>query len=96
VISGFAIEISSLPTDLSEKWGAFGVIVEKEIYTIKKAVQHALYSLKEKRLNQIITEKQELLKTAAPEENDIILKELVRLVQLKKEVNRLLGRIVIR
>jgi DNA primase len=95
-ISTFAIEISSQTSDLSEKWSAFGVIVEKEIFSIKKAAQHAIYSLKEKRLNQIINEKQELLKTVAVEEHEIILKELVRLSQLKKEVNRLLGRIVIK
>lgn len=95
VISSFAIGISSNNEELSEKWKTFGVTVEKEVYSLKKAVQHAIYSLKEKRLNQIIVEKEELLK-AEPEDSEEILKELVRLIRLKKDVNRLLGRIVIR
>ncbi len=95
-ISTFAIDISSKEGELSVNWLTHGVIVPKEVYTIKKSAQHSLHSLKEKRLNQIIHEKQELLKTASHEDAEVILKEIVRLANLKKDVNKLLGRIVIK
>jgi DNA primase len=94
-ISTFAINLSQTH-DLSDKWSTFGVIVEKEIYHLKKAVQHTIYSIKEKRLHQIIAEKQELLKTYPVEEAEPILRDIVKLTQLKKDVNKLLGRIVVK
>lgn len=95
-ISTFSIELSSSTSELSHKWSTFGVIVEKEIYNLKKSAQHTLYSLKEKRLSHIISEKQELLKTQDAEENETILREILRLTKLKINVNKLLGRIVIK
>lgn len=95
-ISTFAIELASAHTDLSHKWETFGVIVEKEIYNLKRSVTHTLYSLKEKRLSLILNEKQELLKTALPEEHEEILKDILRLTKVKMNVNKLLGRIVVK
>jgi DNA primase len=95
-ISGFAIDLASAHSDLSDKWETFGVIVEKEIYNLKKSVTHTLYSLKEKRLSQILKEKQDLLKTAPEEEHESILKEILHLSQVKINVNKLLGRIVVK
>jgi DNA primase len=95
-ISTFAINMASASSDLSEKWGAFGVIVEKEIYNLKRSVTHTLYSLKEKRLGQMLTERQELLKTTPTEEHEDILREILRLSQVKISVNKLLGRIVVK
>ncbi len=95
-ISTFTVELSSLNHDLSDKWSHFGVFIEKEIFTLKKSAQHTLFSLKEKRLSSIISEKQELLKTTAGEENETMLREISRLTQLKMNVNRLLGRIIVK
>jgi DNA primase len=95
-VSTFAIELFSQTPELSEKWNSFGVIVEKEIYNLKRSVQHTLFSIKEKRLNQIIAEKQELLKTSAAEDAETILKEIVQLTRMKINVNKLLGRIVVK
>jgi DNA primase len=95
-ISTFAVELASASQDLSEKWNTFGVMVDKEIYNLKKAVQHTLYSLKEKRLSKIIYEMQEELKTASQDKQEEILKDILRLTQIKVEVNKLLGRIVVK
>jgi hypothetical protein len=95
-ISTFAIDLASASSDLSHKWLTFGVIVEKEIYNLKKSVTHTLYSLKEKRLSQMLSEKQEMLKTSPQEEHEEILREVLRLTQVKINVNKLLGRIVVK
>jgi DNA primase len=95
-VSTFAVELFSQTPELSEKWNTFGVIVEKEIHNLKRSVQHTIYSIKEKRLNQIIAEKQELLKTSPSEESENILKEIVHLTKMKINVNKLLGRIVVK
>jgi DNA primase len=95
-VSTFAVELFSQTPELSDKWNAFGVIVEKEIYNLKKSVTHTLFSIKEKRLNQIIAEKQELLKTSASEESETLLKDIVQLTRMKINVNKLLGRIVVK
>ncbi len=95
-ISTFAIEMASATSELSEKWASFGVLVENEIYTLKKSATHTIYSLKEKRLSQMLQEKQELLKTAPEEEHEDILRDILRLTKVKTHVNKLLGRIVVK
>jgi len=95
-ISTFAIDLASASHELSDKWFSFGVIVEKEIYNLKRSVQHTIYSLKEKRLSHMIHEKQEELKKAPAEEHEDILKDILRLTKIKMQVNKLLGRIVVK
>jgi DNA primase len=95
-ISTFAIEMASATSELSDKWQSFGVLVEKEIYNLKRSVTHTLYSLKEKRLGQMLKEKQDLLKTAPEEEHEAILREILHLSKVKINVNKLLGRIVVK
>ncbi|MBL7894937.1 MAG: DNA primase [Bacteroidia bacterium] len=95
-ISTFAIDLASATEELSEKWNAFGVLVEREIYHLKKATQHTIYSLKEKRLSKMIHDMQEELKTAPGETHEEILKDILRLTQIKMQVNKLLGRIVVK
>lgn len=95
-ISTFAIDMASATSELSHKWESFGVLVENEIYTLKKAVTHTLYSLKEKRLGLMLHEKQELLKTTPEEEHEDILRDILRLTKVKTHVNKLLGRIVVK
>ncbi len=95
-ISTFAIDMASATSELSHKWLSFGVIVEKEIHNLKKAVTHTIYSLKEKRLGQMLKEKQDLLKTAPEEEHEAILRDILHLNKVKLNVNKLLGRIVVK
>jgi DNA primase len=96
VISSFVINHVLKNYELSSKWEHFGVYVSPEIANIKKAAQHLLFSLKEKKLNYYISQKQELLKTASDEEINHILKDILHLTSLKSRVNKLLGRIVVK
>jgi DNA primase len=95
-ISTFAIDMASSTSELSDKWASFGVLVEKEIYNLKRSVTHTLYSLKEKRLGQMLKEKQDSLKTTPEEEHEAILREILYLSKKKINVNKLLGRIVVK
>jgi DNA primase len=96
LISSFVVNHVINNYELSIKWGHFGVEVPQEITNIKKGTQHLLFSLKEKKLNAYIHEKQELLKTATEEETEGIMKEIMHLSILKSRVNKLLGRIVVK
>lgn len=96
LISSFVINSVISPHELSKKWQDLGVHVTKEITNIQKATQHLLYSLKEKKLNSYIHDKQEILKTANFEEVEIIMNEILHLITLKSRVNKLLGRIVVK
>lgn len=96
LISGFVINHILNNYELSTKWKNFGVHVTEEITNVKKGTQHLLFSLKEKKLNSYIHEKQELLKTSAIEDTEAIIKEILHLTTLKSRVNKLLGRIVVK
>ncbi len=96
IISSFVVNHVISNYELSKKWDHFGVYVSQEISNIKKGTQHLLFSLKEKKLNAYIHEKQELLKGATEEETEGIMKEIMHLSVLKSRVNKLLGRIVVK
>ncbi len=96
IISGFVINNILSSYELSEKWKRFGVEVISEVSIIKKATQHLLYSLMEKKLRAYITEKQEQLKANEEIKEQELLKDITHLVTLKSRVNKLLGRIVVR
>lgn len=96
-ISRVAVEISSNDETLSSKWNHFGVYIVPELYQLKKAVQHAIFSLKEIRVDSLIQEQRELQKQLLSEEEQMeVLKKLRIYNQLKVRVNRLLGRTVTR
>lgn len=96
LVSGFVINNIISGYELSNKWSSFGVYVTSEITNIKKGTQHVLFSLKEKKLNKFISEKQEVLKGADEEMSHELLKEIIHLTSLKGRVNRLLGRVVVK
>ena len=96
LIASFVINHVIVNHELSSKWGNFGVHVSEELANIKKGSQHLLFSLKEKKLNGFIREKQELLRTASEEDIQLIMKEILHLTTLKSRVNKLLGRIVVK
>jgi DNA primase len=95
-ISQVAIDFASFAESVSPQWEKFGVSVPKEIHAIKKGIEHQLFSLKEKRLNQIIKDARELTKTADPFENENVYRFLISLENQKKRVNKILGRTIIR
>ena len=82
---------------ISDNWSRFGIYVEDEKFMLKKMVQHALFSLKDKRLMDFIFQKQEALKSITGEEDlEYALLELKHLQVMKARVNKLLGRTIIR
>ena len=94
-ISQVSINILSGDYKLSDNWSKFGIYVEDEKYILKKSLQHALFSLKEKRLMEFIKNKQEELKKADDTNLQLILIELKHLQAVKSRVNKLLGRTII-
>lgn len=96
IISGFVINNILSPYELSQQWKRFGVEVINEVSVIKKATQHLLYSLMEKKLRAYITNKQDQLKANEEVKEQELLKDITHLVMLKSRVNKLLGRIVVR
>ncbi len=95
-IAQVAIDIASFSEAVSDKWEKFGVNVPQEIHFIKKGIEHQLFSLKEKRLSQILKDAKELLKVADPFENANAFEFVIMLEHQKKRVNKLLGRTVIK
>ena len=96
IISSFVINNIINNYELSNKWEKLGVYISEEINDIKKSTENLLFSLKEKKINSFINQKQDLLKLTSPEETENIIKEIIQLIDLKKRVNKLLGRIVIK
>ena len=96
IISSFVINNIINNYELSNKWEKLGVYISEEINNIKKSTENLLFSLKEKKINSFINQKQDLLKLTSPEETENIIKEIIQLIELKKRVNKLLGRIVIK
>ena len=96
IISSFVINNIINNYELSNKWEKLGVYISEEINDIKKSTENLLCSLKEKKINSFINQKQDLLKLTNPEETENIIKEIIQLIDLKKRVNKLLGRIVIK
>ena len=96
IISSFVINNIINNYELSNKWEKLGVYISEEINDIKKSTENLLFSLKEKKINSFINQKQDLLKLTNPEETENIIKEIIQLINLKKRVNKLLGRIIIK
>jgi DNA primase len=94
VVNTFLVHHVISPHELSD-WRKFGVEVPTEVASIKRAAQHLLFSLKEKILHGFIEERQSQLK-AADTDHDAVLKDIIELNELKKRVNRLLGRVVVK
>lgn len=95
-VSQMAINIASFSETVSYKWEKLGVVIPQEIHLIKKGIEHQLFSLKEKRLNNILKDAKELIKTADPFENVNVYEFVMLLENQKKRVNKILGRTVIR
>ena len=95
-VSQVAIDIASFSETVSYKWEKLGVVIPQEIHLIKKGIEHQLFSLKEKRLNIILKDAKELIKTADPFENQNVFEFVILLENQKKRVNKILGRTVIR
>lgn len=97
LVSHFVVDQVIDKHDISGGWNKFGVQIADERLELKKAVQHLLFSYKEKLVRKFIDEHQLKLQSASSEEEiNQLLDEMKGLIEMKKRVNKLLGRIVIR
>lgn len=92
LVSSFVINNVVEKHEMSPNWKNFGVIVPKKVDLAKKDAQSSLFSFKSRKLNYFIEEKRETLKTIPYEEAKAVLEEIKYLDNLKRRVNKLLGR----
>lgn len=95
-ISTFAINNAQINYNLSEKWGKFGVFVSDEKNEVKRSAEHLLWSLKDKKLSHFISEMKEQLKDKPFDEVLRLQEKIIKLEQEKRNLNKLLGRIIIK
>ncbi len=91
------IHLISSNDQLSDKWKTkHNITVAFETDNLKKAINHDLFIYKEKRLQKLLRDEKEKLRTASSDEEiQSILIEVQKLDILKGRVNKLLGRIII-
>ena len=97
IVSDFTIKHVVNSYELSNRWVNFGVLVPEEKYQLKKGIEHVLFSYKEKKINQLIHQKQESLRDVAEgTESEALINEIIDLIALKSKVNKILGRVVVK
>ena len=96
IVNQFVIKNVINAHEISVKWKHFGVNVPAEVQSLKEAIEHLLFSYKEKKLTSFIQEKKESLK-ADPDQNNLeTLRELRDLEVIRGRLNKLLGRVVVK
>ncbi len=96
-ISTTAVNLLASNHQLSDNWKKkHNIYIGHETDNLKKTVDHDLYIYKEKRLQRLLKEEKEKLKTAAgDEEVQNLLVNIQKLDALKSRANKLLGRTII-
>lgn len=90
------IDLMTFPYNLDD-WERKEVFVDSEEKKLKRAVMEAIYAYKSKRVERMIKETQQMLKDAMIIGGDIeiYLKKQIKLEEVKREINRVLGRTVL-
>lgn len=96
-ISTTAVNLLASNHHLSERWKErHNISIGHETDNLKKTVDHDLYIYKEKRLQKLLREEKEKLKSVTnDEELQVLLASIQKLDQLKGRANKLLGRTII-
>jgi len=95
-ISYLTVDLISNPYFLS-KWEKHSIYTTMEEDILKKSLYHAVYALKSRRLEMMIHDIQKRLKENPPDEEMMTLMQTQhQLLKTKKELNVLLGRIVVK
>lgn len=91
------INLISSNNQLSDKWKTkHNILVAHETDNLKKLITHDLFIYKEKRLQKLLRDEKEKLRTASSDEEiQAILISVQRLDYLKSRVNKLLGRTIV-
>ncbi|HRN40936.1 MAG TPA: DNA primase [Vicingus sp.] len=96
-INSIAISILSNKYDISENWQKHSITVTKEEEQIKMAAVNTVFAFKLSKLNQLIEKLQNELKTCSNDEDMmIIVADLTRYQQVKKQLAAQLGRSILR
>jgi len=96
-ISTTAVNLIASNHQLSQNWKSrHGIYIGHETDNLKKTVDHDLFIYKEKRLQKLLKEEKEKLKTVAnDEELQKLLESIQHLDAMKMRANKLLGRTII-
>lgn len=95
-ISYLTVDLISSPYFLSN-WEQHSIYTTMEEDVLKKSLYHAVYALKSRRLEMMIHDIQKRLKENPPDEEMMTLMQTQhQLLKTKKELNILLGRIVVK
>ena len=96
-ISKLAIDILTEKYEISKNWERHRIMVKTEEDQLKIAVINTVYAFKLCKVNQLIQENQDQIKTADNDDDRIILmKELLHYQEVKKKLADKLGRIILR
>ncbi|HVA99455.1 MAG TPA: DNA primase [Bacteroidia bacterium] len=96
-IQKITIDILSTPYQLSENWEKRGILVNTEEMLLKKAVWGAIYALKGKKIEKMLSENNRLLKEEKSDDKIFeLISQRIQLNEAKKRFNALLGRIIIK
>ena len=96
-IGKLAVDLTTFPYSISDWQKKHGIAVQKEEDILKIAVEHAIYSLKVRKLIKMISETQKQLQDAT-DDNDILtlVAQKKRLDEAKNTFSRELGWVVLR
>lgn len=96
-ISKLAIDVLSEKHELSPNWEKHKIYTTTEEEQLKKAVINTVYAFKLSKLNKLILENQEKLKSTLPDEEQLsLLKQQLQYEQVKKQLADKLGRIILK
>ena len=95
-ISQAATDVMSSRYELSENWEKHGIYTDTEDVQLRLAVETAVYSLKVKKIEQLIKYTQDDLKSSEEAVQVKALEKMSKLLLLKKIISKKLGRTVLR
>ena len=95
-ISQVATDVMSSRYELSENWKKHGIYTSTEDVQLRLAVENAVYSLKMKKIEQLIKSTQDEMKSHEIEIQNQALEKMSKLLLLKKMISKKLGRTVLR
>ena len=95
-ISQVATDVMSSRYELSENWKKHGIYTDTEDVHLRLAVETAVYSLKVKKIEQLIKSAQDEMKSPNVETQNQALEKMSKLLLLKKMISEKLGRTVLR
>ena len=91
-----AIDAISSQYSLSENWKKHGIHTDTEDVHLRLAVETAVYSLKVKKIEQMIHASRQKMRIAEEDEQLKLLEKMNQLLQIKKVISAKLGRTILR